>query len=588
MIDKYSIGQKIREFRKRSKLSQLDLEIEIDASPGSISRIESGDTNPTKETIHKIGEVLKLTAEETAYLLGVQLNKAESTISDYDALKSAYNKTLLDPYDLIQQYDLKKVLDETINKIIAMGYLSPAIYLKKSYEDIYQLSKSKVTENSYTLAQSLLEKKIYDVEYSLKDQTLITHAILSGEIQVSENVFELIFPHLGEIYSVQGCEQGKIVIALPLVLNSKVIGCITFLSAKAELSEEEKTKLNEFSNSISSMVFTAQVKIEADNKYVETKKNTKSKLKKQFKFSLPAFRISNPLSIDIYMKLYWIIFISFSIWWVLDQIYFKISKEKLNIWSDLYFLMALYAVIIGFKAYKIVGGQINRLGKMILILVLISLGHVIGQIINAFVLYIRGIELLYPSPGEIGFSSSCILSVVLSIYIYKYISNKNASNPIQLHNKTVIILISLVLIFLRYLLHNSSGNYWISQDTKTYFFDALYIIGQSAAVSIALISMVMIRKAIICKETKRFFILYFISSILLFLADTIFILKYHAGTWIWGDIADFMYFLYYSVIGFGHVVLLNTIKKDLKIHKENSQIKDYSKEVGSIVNKLIS
>ena|SRR3990172_1797236 len=64
------LGKKIRYFRERVRLSQFDLEMELDASPGSISRIENGRVNPTKETLVKIAASLKLNDRESSYLYG--------------------------------------------------------------------------------------------------------------------------------------------------------------------------------------------------------------------------------------------------------------------------------------------------------------------------------------------------------------------------------------------------------------------------------------------------------------------------------------------------------------------------------------
>ncbi|MDQ6985419.1 MAG: helix-turn-helix transcriptional regulator [Candidatus Dojkabacteria bacterium] len=55
-----TLGEKIKNFRKRAGLSQLDLEMRIDGSPGMISRIENGKVNPTKETISSISKIAKL------------------------------------------------------------------------------------------------------------------------------------------------------------------------------------------------------------------------------------------------------------------------------------------------------------------------------------------------------------------------------------------------------------------------------------------------------------------------------------------------------------------------------------------------
>lgn len=61
--------QKVKFYRKQRGKSQTDLELMIEASPGSISRIESGITKPTLETLKKISNVLELNFIEEEYFL---------------------------------------------------------------------------------------------------------------------------------------------------------------------------------------------------------------------------------------------------------------------------------------------------------------------------------------------------------------------------------------------------------------------------------------------------------------------------------------------------------------------------------------
>ncbi|MEP7103669.1 MAG: helix-turn-helix transcriptional regulator [Candidatus Dojkabacteria bacterium] len=70
MDNKYILGNRIRAFRKRAGISQFDLELGIGTSPGGLSRIENGEVNPTKETVIKIADFLKLTNQESQYLYG--------------------------------------------------------------------------------------------------------------------------------------------------------------------------------------------------------------------------------------------------------------------------------------------------------------------------------------------------------------------------------------------------------------------------------------------------------------------------------------------------------------------------------------
>lgn len=74
-MDKTNLGQRIKYFRKRSKLSQMELELRINAAFGSVSRMENGITNPTKETLFSIAEALELSAVETATLFGINISE---------------------------------------------------------------------------------------------------------------------------------------------------------------------------------------------------------------------------------------------------------------------------------------------------------------------------------------------------------------------------------------------------------------------------------------------------------------------------------------------------------------------------------
>lgn len=69
MTDEHTLGRKLYAFREDRKLSQSRLEVEAGLSFGTISRIENGLVNPTKETLVKISEILKLDDSEFNYLL---------------------------------------------------------------------------------------------------------------------------------------------------------------------------------------------------------------------------------------------------------------------------------------------------------------------------------------------------------------------------------------------------------------------------------------------------------------------------------------------------------------------------------------
>lgn len=103
-----SIGQKIREYRSRAGISQLELETLLEDAPGSLSRIESGKTNPTKETIIDIAKALNLNTIEIASLFGIDLLQG-------------INQLLEETADFLATLDLKEAPDKTVLPTSAGG-----------------------------------------------------------------------------------------------------------------------------------------------------------------------------------------------------------------------------------------------------------------------------------------------------------------------------------------------------------------------------------------------------------------------------------------------------------------------------------
>lgn len=104
-----TLGEKIKFFRLRANISQMDLEIDSNSAFGSISRIESGKVNPTKETINKIISILKLNDRETDYLIGsisnpasnIELKLAEEEVKDYFSNPNVLGYLVDDRYRLV-------------------------------------------------------------------------------------------------------------------------------------------------------------------------------------------------------------------------------------------------------------------------------------------------------------------------------------------------------------------------------------------------------------------------------------------------------------------------------------------------------
>lgn len=113
-----NIGQLIRKLRKNAGLSQLELELEIDAAQGSLSRIENGEVNPTKETIHKLINILNPNILESSELLGVPLKDIYKLIK----ISGKLNNSL----------ELNEILQYSVNDLcLNLNLLSAFIVLVK-------------------------------------------------------------------------------------------------------------------------------------------------------------------------------------------------------------------------------------------------------------------------------------------------------------------------------------------------------------------------------------------------------------------------------------------------------------------------
>lgn len=108
-MNNLTLGEKIKSYRKRAGYSQLQLETEIDASQGSISRIESGKVNPTKETLAAIANELRISTEERLSLYNLDLGdpiaedtaKAREQVAEYFSLPSTFAILLDNRWNII-------------------------------------------------------------------------------------------------------------------------------------------------------------------------------------------------------------------------------------------------------------------------------------------------------------------------------------------------------------------------------------------------------------------------------------------------------------------------------------------------------
>lgn len=241
-----TVGEKIRVYRKREKLSQFALELEIEASPGSVSRIESGQVNPTKETLKKISEVLNLTTHETSILFDLKADELPRIVNIANKISSTL--------------DLDKVLQNAVNEIVyELGLNGSVLFLI----DGNRLYSKTVTESFETnLMMKILNLVKFDLSIPLdkptanlvvrcvKDQRVIlnddlkdfTKDVISGRVtdlcvKVTDHVSGIVFP---------------------LVYEGRSIGAIFFSQSYKEDFQKERATLEAFIIHITTAIINAQ------------------------------------------------------------------------------------------------------------------------------------------------------------------------------------------------------------------------------------------------------------------------------------------------------------------------------------------
>lgn len=209
------VGGILREFRSAAKITQVQLEVLTEASSGSISRIESGLTNPTKETLIKIANALNLEKSEMSAILGVELfystDEEKARMRDHVAtiLNSERYAYLLDEKvhfvdfsigfrTLLSEHgiDYKRLLDVNLIEAVFDPKLGlQRIFAKNSfekasisaaiilYQERYYLLKSKIWTDLFNrLNNSPKFKEIWEyvtkIEFDLLDEENRTIAFM--------------------------------------------------------------------------------------------------------------------------------------------------------------------------------------------------------------------------------------------------------------------------------------------------------------------------------------------------------------------------------------------------------------------------
>jgi transcriptional regulator with XRE-family HTH domain len=211
-----TVGEKIKKFRKRAGVSQFELELRINASPGSISRIESGQINPTKETLLKVVEALGLVSLEVASIFNIEPIKIENILK---ISKELYDSNNLD-----------EILQKAVNDIVFELKLFSAFICIVKGEDLYAQTFTKSWY--FDMAEKMLGKPYnqHFIPLDLVTDNLCVKSFKTKEIYFSDTLSDFVVPGASLTFSnaLQRIVGWKCGISVPIVHNGKSIGVVCF------------------------------------------------------------------------------------------------------------------------------------------------------------------------------------------------------------------------------------------------------------------------------------------------------------------------------------------------------------------------
>lgn len=242
-----ALGQKIRNFRIKAGLSQFELENQIGASPGSLSRIENGQVNPTKETLQKVIEVLDLRISEAATLFNLNLQQFPKIIRLAKNISSSLN--------------VEKLLDVAVNEIMLELRLSGvAIFLiKDNY--LYAVAIDDAPPGRQSLLK-LLGLTRFSLKISLNEPTdnICVKCVKESKAYFSNDAYDFTKDVLNKqltnyIARMSNFNSG---IVLPMNMNEKVIGAVMYMKSEKENFENERGILEAFTEYLAVAISNAK------------------------------------------------------------------------------------------------------------------------------------------------------------------------------------------------------------------------------------------------------------------------------------------------------------------------------------------
>lgn len=246
-----------------------------------------------------------------------------------------------------------------------------------------------------------------------------------------------------------------------------------------------------------------------------------------------------------------VFFILLSCWWLTIHARGLTGGSENNAFTLLYPLFSLWGGISGIFIAEKWGGFRSILGRSLLVLSLGLLSQFLGQAAYAYYIYIQGIEIPYPSLGDIGYFGSIVF------YIYGvYLLGRAIGVKISLRSylgQAQAILIPIVMLAISYIVFLRDYSFDWSSPLKI-LLDFGYPFGQAIYVSLAILAFTLSIKLLggIMRSPILFLIL---ALVVQYISDYTFLYQVSTEQWYIGGVNDYMYLISYFLMTLGLIQL---------------------------------
>ncbi|MBN2015945.1 helix-turn-helix transcriptional regulator [Candidatus Dojkabacteria bacterium] len=237
------LGIKLRELRKESGLSQFQVENQTGMAAGSLSRIESGKINPSKETIKKISRAIGIEPKIEAELFDLNIDELYKNL--YEApiplsIEDQMQKITEINEVLLTTLSLDDLLQKAIDIVVDKCNLRGGVLLLR--EDNYLYSKTAGAGKLAEIFLKMLDKPLRDYRVSLsleKGQNYVVDSVILNQELFGNELYDFTRTAFSQSLTknLQRIIMIKQTVSLSVNLKNRSIGALVVCSREKDLKK---------------------------------------------------------------------------------------------------------------------------------------------------------------------------------------------------------------------------------------------------------------------------------------------------------------------------------------------------------------